>query len=256
MSLYKTEALVLRVRDFQEADKIVTLLSPQHGKLEAVARGARRPRSRLAGATQAFTRLDCLLWKGKNLDTVSQVEIRESLRELREDLTKMAYATYFTELVDRMVQVEDPHDGLYSLLYATLRLLADGQEAQVLRWTFELHLLSLLGYRPRLDACAGCDGPVEEAAGGPDFFSPSRGGLVCARCAPPAAARKVARGTIETMRRLLATDPQRAAVVRAQGEIAGELRGVLREYIGHRLEGRLRSLDFLSGLLGEDATRG
>lgn len=263
MALYKTEGVVLRSRDFGEADKIVTVLTADRGKIEAVAKGARRPRSRLVGATQLCTHMAVLCFRGRSLDTLSQAEIRDSFRTLREDLLKLAHASYFAELVDQMVQDEDPHPTLLPLVLVTLHLLQalppdDRRGMDSVRRMFELRLLAELGYRPRLDACAGCGGPAFPEAGADGaaaYFSPQLGGLTCPDCRGEAGGVRVSRGAVETMRRLLDGDPRRAPQLRWDAAIGRELQQVLRDYIGQRVERRLKSADFLESLVEPGPSR-
>lgn len=248
MALYKAEGVVLRARDFGEADKIITVITAERGKIEAVAKGARRPRNRFCGPTQVFTHVHLVLFSGRSLDTVSQAEIAEPFRAVREDLVRMAYASYFAELVDQLVQDEDPHPGLVPLLLVTLHALQAGQEPGVWRKLFELRLLNLLGYRPRLDACAACGDPIGADAVAARFFSAEMGGLVCPGCIPEAGARKISQGAVESMKWLLTVDPRRVAALRLDGPAAAELGPVLRDYVVARTEQRIKSLEFLESL--------
>lgn len=125
MALYRCEGVVLRTRDLAEADRLVIMYTPDRGKHRAVARGARRPRSRLAAGIQPFTRAMYLCWKGRNLDGISQVEVVEGFAPLRTSLERLAAATYACELIDAVTQDNDPQPRLYALLVFTLRALAE-----------------------------------------------------------------------------------------------------------------------------------
>lgn len=92
MGLYKIEAVVLRRRNLGEADRLVTVLSRDRGKLVLVARGARRPRSRLGGRLEPPTRFRALVAEGRTLDVVSQVEVLDAHAALRNDLERMGSA--------------------------------------------------------------------------------------------------------------------------------------------------------------------
>lgn len=248
MSLYRAEAIVLRVRDFGEADKVLTLLTREEGKVQAVAKGARRPRNRLAGVTQIFTHCSLLLFRGKNLDTVSQGEITESFRQLREDLDKLAYATYFCELMDEMVKERDKNDDHFVLLLAALHLLNERPELVTVRRWFELRLLSVLGYRPHLGTCVSCGAETE---GTTLRFSPGQGGLLCPKClGGDEEVILISRGTLETVKRLMQLDPRRAGVLRYGPETEVEMDRMLKAYIAFRLEKRLKSLEFLEMVTG------
>src|SRR5581483_4451126 len=107
MPVYKATGLVLHRLNLGETDKILTLYTREHGKLSAVVKGARRPTSRLSGATELFTLSRLLLATGKSLDIVTQCEIRETFPRLRADLDLLARATYFCELLDRLTLERD-----------------------------------------------------------------------------------------------------------------------------------------------------
>ncbi|MGH2514803.1 MAG: DNA repair protein RecO, partial [Ktedonobacterales bacterium] len=113
--VYSSEAIVLRRTDFGEADRILTLFTPSFGKVRAIAKGARRTTSRLAGHLEPFTRTQLLLATGRELDIVTQAEARERLDALREDLWHATGAWYIAELVDRFLEDADPHPRLYRL---------------------------------------------------------------------------------------------------------------------------------------------
>ena len=133
--------------------------------MQAVARGARRPRNRYAAACQLFTHVKGQFYHGKNLDTLSQIDIVESYRKLREDLTRMAYATYACELADEMIREREKNNETpFLLLLTTLHLFNEGDGYEAILRAYELKLLSIQGFRPNLEDCVSCgaglpDGP-------------------------------------------------------------------------------------------------
>lgn len=250
MGVYNAEAIVIRVRDFDEADKIAVLLTREEGKVQAVARGARRPRNRYAAATQLFSHLKVSLFHGRSLDSMSQAEITESFRHLREDLVRMAYGAYVCEVVDEMVKERQPNESVYLLLLTTLHLLneLEMQPEPILR-AFELKLLSILGFRPSLAECVACGANLGDAAGPHVRFTPALGGVLCPTCPSEGeAVHRISRGTLETMKRLLDGDIRRAHVIRIVGEMALEFDRVISAYIAHRTGRDLKSKEFLDSL--------
>lgn len=259
MPLYKTDAVVLKADDFGEAHRLVTLLTPLRGTLRAVAKGVRRPTSRLAGALLPFTHCRLLLWEGRTLDGISQAEIAESFRPLREDLGRMAGALYACELAAELIPEgpggEREGAAAFRLLLAVLGQLAYGPRADLATRYCELHLLRLGGFGPRLEVCAGCG----VAVGTPVWFSPTAGGCLCRGCAAGAAAGPTAsapaaagsggvllgRAAVAGAHALIRARPGELGRLPVTPAAAEELGAALEGYLRHVLQKKLKSLDFL-----------
>ena len=279
--LFRVTAIVIRHRDLGETDQILTLLSRQRGKLRAVAKGVKRPKSKLAAATQLFSHSRFLIAQGRNLDVVSQAEIIESFYGLRDDLAKVAYASYFAELADAVVQERQPAEAIYDLLLAALRQVegacraglprpAAGTrpppyppprrgEASVnddlerLARVFELSLLSLSGFEPELSACAQCGAEVARSPGG---FSPPLGGVVCTGCAPRVAGvRPLSAAALEAARRFSKAAPGLLPRAELSPRDRAQLRAALRSHLEYRLDRKIRSRRFIDDLEGDDTPR-
>lgn len=113
MALYRTDAIVLGYRNLGEADKILTLFSPDKGKIHAVARGVRRPRNSLLAGSQLFSYCNFFIMEGRSLDNISQCEIKESFYKIRQNLEPMAYGLYFAELLRASTPMEDKNRELF-----------------------------------------------------------------------------------------------------------------------------------------------
>lgn len=179
--VYTTDAIVLRRGRFGEHGVLLTLFTPEQGKVSAIAKGVHRPASRLAGHLEPLLHVRLLVAKGRNLDIVTQAQVLHPFGNVRSDLPRTAAAWYAVELVDRTSETHQENGRLYDLLLALLHRL-DGPDAPepLLRF-FEMRLLTHLGYQPALWQCAQCGAP---ASAGPHLFSPGQGGLHCAECAP------------------------------------------------------------------------
>lgn len=247
MSAYKTKALVLKRIPLGEKDKIVTLYTREYGKLNAVAKGARRTTSRLSGATEPLMYLHGLLAEGMNLDIVTQADVRESFPGLRADFGLFLRATYACELLDRLTVERDPQADYFDLLLSTLYILQRAKDPDAAVHAYELKLMALAGYEPRLDACIRCEsafeGDVTEAA-----YSPARGGILCDVCSAqtkeetlpftPAAADWTRRlGDIDDARTLAASE--------IPPVIMADINRALRAHLRYRLERDVRSTAFL-----------
>lgn len=244
MALYKDEGVVIRTRNLGEADRIITLFTRDRGKVEGVARGSRRTRSRLLGGTQLFTLGRYLIYGGKSLDTISQAEIKRSFARLREELVLMTYASYIAELVDLAVEPGEPSEALFQLIVDALGHLESGTDPDlVLRWV-DLRLMAVLGYRPELDVCVSCGEVPQEAR-----FSFREGGLLCSACAgADASAVPVRRSTVEFVRRLLVTGADRLNVLRPSASELERMERVTRPFVDFRLPRPLKTVAFLSSI--------
>jgi DNA repair protein RecO (recombination protein O) len=175
------QAIVLGCVDFGEADRVVTLLTDTRGRLAVFARGARKSRRRFAGVLEPFTRLSVSFAETRgNTFRLDRAEVVDPFAELREDIARVARASYAAELTRELCRECEPHADLFALLCRFLSALArEGAEGLSLM-RFELLALSMAGVAPRLDACVSCGATVMEAA----VFEPERGGLLCPSCAP------------------------------------------------------------------------
>lgn len=245
MKLYKTDAIIIRTRDYGEADRLVTLFTRERGKVQAIAKGTRKPKSRKRGVIQLLTYGGFMLNEGRNLDTIAQCEAISSFHELRQDLDRLAYATYMVELADGFLMANAPDEEFFALLLTTLHLLTH-MDPEVLTRAYELRLLAGAGFRPELESCVGCQ---RSGWSGQLRFSPAAGGVLCAQCAvnDPAAV-PVNAGDMNVLKQLLQFDLRRLQVLKVSPAARKLLARIMRAYIGCRLEKRVKSLDFLHSL--------
>src|SRR5919112_6413689 len=173
-SVYKTEAIVLRTMELGEADRVLSVLTPRLGKLRVIAKGVRRPRSRIGGGPQPVRDVQLVLAVGRTFDVVTSSALEDPHLGLRNDLLSTAAAWYVIELADRFCEgAADSHDAFRLLAQALSALDAGGEVARdvVARW-FELALLDAMGFRPELARCLECaaeigpEGNAYSAVGG------------------------------------------------------------------------------------------
>ena len=180
---YSTDAIVLSRFDYGEADRILTLITPTGGKLKAIAKGIRRPTSRIGGSLEPFAELTVLLARGRTFDVVTQVSVGHAWLNLRDSLEGTATAWYLAELADRSLEERHAAEPVYALLRRGYELLDAGMAAgRVARW-YEMHLADELGVRPEVDRCVECDRMLESDE---RFrWAPLLGGVVCVGCPGP-----------------------------------------------------------------------
>jgi DNA repair protein RecO (recombination protein O) len=240
---YSAEAIVLRCSDFGEADRLVVLLTRDHGKVRAIAKGVRRPTSRHGGNVEPFVQARIQLARGRDLEVLTQSELTHARRSLREDLESAAHAYYLTEVADAMVEPGASASRVFSLLGRALDLIDAGADPALTTVQAILHLLDQLGYRPQLFRCLACD---EELQPVPGFFSVAEGGALCPRCgAGRSGARPIGVDTLKLLRNLQRSSrlgEPRLVLARAVVEPADR---VVRELVEYHLDHRLRSPRFI-----------
>jgi DNA repair protein RecO (recombination protein O) len=247
---YRTEAVVIRRSDFGEADRLLTLFSADRGKTRAIAKGARKPQSRKTGHVELFMRSKFLVAVGRDLDIVTQAETVETYAALREDLVRATYAGYMVELLDRFTVDDDPHGDIFDLLTLALATLAAGDELLLLLARYyELRLLSLTGFQPRLFNCVACAEGISEQD---QFFSAELGGLLCPNCGPTdPRAVPVSAVAVKVMRYLQTRPWATVNQLRLRPAVLHEVERILHHYLTHILERDLKSVDFLHRLRRE-----
>jgi DNA repair protein RecO (recombination protein O) len=174
---FKTDALVLHSRPLGEADRLITLLTWERGKLAAVARGARKIKSKLAAGVDLFTFGHYQLHQGRSLAIITGQDVKEHFIRFREDPSLYPYGLYLAALADRLIAGTEPCPGSCRLLLDAWRLICAAGDRDLLCRAFELQLMDLAGYRPHLRDCLAC-GAADAAC-----FSPRQGGVLCSRCA-------------------------------------------------------------------------
>ncbi|MHC1786524.1 MAG: DNA repair protein RecO [Christensenellales bacterium] len=181
MPYLTSQAIVLRHADYREHDRVLTLLTPARGRVEALARGCRKPKSPLLAAGELFCLGEYVLFKGKGHELVTTCQVQDSYYPLREDYDNLSYAALMLSAAEIAAQPEEPADHLMILLTRSLaRLAYGGQDAAMVTAAFLLHYASLLGLKPRLNHCAVCQRPLQE--GEAAWLDPLAGGLVCSSC--------------------------------------------------------------------------
>ncbi|GAG98308.1 unnamed protein product, partial [marine sediment metagenome] len=153
---YQTEAIIIKKIKLGEADRILTLYTSHLGKIQAVAKGIRRPRSKLAGHLELLTHSQVSLARGRNLDTIIGSQTINSFLPLKSNLELTSYALYAIELVDQFTADHIENYPLFQLLLDTMHRLCEGGDNELVLRYFELQLLNQVGYRPQLHQCVSC----------------------------------------------------------------------------------------------------
>lgn len=244
---FRVEAIILRHKDFGEADRLLTIFTYQMGKLAAIAKGVRKPRSRKAGHLEPFTRANLLLARGRELYIITQAEAEDDFQPIRESLVLIGYASYVIELVDRFTYEEGQNLPLYRLLRETLERISNERTIQLTLRFFEIKLLDLVGYRPHLFECASCQSEIKPQD---QYFSSGMGGVVCPNCkehnkdtAP------ISVSALKYLRHLQRSSFKEASRAIIAESTMREMEIILQRFLTHLLERKLNTTEFIQQVL-------
>ena len=239
-----TRGLVLREAKYKESDKILTILTETDGKISAKARGVQRTRSKIAAASQLLSFSDFTFFGSRGKWTINEAESLEQFRALRGDIELLALGSYIAELLEAVANENVPEPEILQLglnaLYALSNRLCPPTQVKA---AFELRLMSLAGYRPQLDECAGC-GRREPESG---RLFPEHGELFCPECRAVGGLR-MDRSVIDAMRYILDADPRRVFAFRLPEAELRALGGVTEAYALYELDRAFGSLDYYKKL--------
>lgn len=177
--IYRTEAIVLSRFDLGETDRVFTLLTRDRGKIRAVAKGVRRPTSKLAPSLEYFTRSRMMLSRGRELDVITSVEVIERPESLGERVDAFSHACHLAEVTNRLVPDEQDVPDVYQLLAAALSELDRQGDLWLLARWYEMALLALTGYRLDLYRCVNCGADLKAES---NVLGVQSGGILCPNC--------------------------------------------------------------------------
>ncbi|HTX59606.1 MAG TPA: DNA repair protein RecO [Verrucomicrobiae bacterium] len=228
---YKTRGVVLRGRPLGEADRIYTLFTAQRGKLDAVAKGVRRPKSHLAGRLEFGNECELGMHRGRSLDVVVSADILRAPWTRLVEPERFAVAALLAELVDTLCEPDLALPEVYALLVAALEAVAASDEPRLLLPRFSLRLLDLLGVAPPAGHCIRCGESLGEAA----WLDPEAGGLIDARCREGwRDLLELDARDLENLRALAIPKGGADAAARATPRVARAIEDVIAHHLGRR----------------------
>ncbi|MCL6471672.1 MAG: DNA repair protein RecO [Firmicutes bacterium] len=247
MSLYKTRGIVLRTHKLAESDRIVTILTNYYGQVRAVAKGVRKTKSKFGSRLEPFTHVDLVLYKGRNLDIVTQAEIVNSFFGIRDSFERITYGSAMLDLANK-VSVEGESDtALYNLLLKSLGVLSETKKNfRLLLIAFDIKLMAISGYMPKLEHCVVCG----KKPGAKQRFSLEWGGFVCEECGfLDKNSIMVTPAAVETLARLIKLPLKDIVDMDVMALVEDELYLLMRDYVTYYIQTRLKSRECLSQLL-------
>ena len=242
-----TKGLVIRVTPYNDTDALLSVLTPEHGRLTVKARGLRRKNSPLIAPCQLLSFAEFTLFEYRNMYTINEAHAIELFSPLRKDLQKLSLGSYFAQAAETMSQEDLPNPELLSVVLNCLFALAKlNLPEMMVKAVFELRSACLSGYTPDLYGCysCGCDNP--------DRFDISEGRLECVACRDPASTglrMPVTPGVLDAMRYICSCDSKKLFSFHASAETLEALSYITESYLSTQLERGFSALDFYKSLL-------
>ncbi|MBI4040335.1 MAG: DNA repair protein RecO [Deltaproteobacteria bacterium] len=244
MRHHKTQGIILESRDLNEFDQRVVLITPDEGKIQAIAPHAKRSQKRFSGGLQPLTHIQVsyTLKSQAAWIRLEEVDILNAYLPLKNDLTKMSCASYFVEMVSHVMSEEKEYASLFHLLCSYLDALEKSQHERLLCRLFEAKLLPQIGYRPILDRCTKCQTPhlsMESSI----FFSFEAGGLLCSRCCErdEKVGKMISKKVILYLEQMISN----SKILKPDEMLGKELHAFLPHFLFYHLGKRLNSYDFM-----------
>jgi DNA repair protein RecO (recombination protein O) len=239
----RVDALILRHQRWGEADRLLTIFTREYGKLRIVAKGARKTTSRKGGHLEPFMRTALQLAQGRDLWIVTQAEMINAFLPMRDDLQRMGFASYVIELLDKFTYEDGSNPQLYKLAVETLERLCTTDSVFVVLRYYEMRVLDIMGYRPQLFQCIGCQ---EEIKAEDQYFSALVGGVICPHCGHKYEdVRKISMGALKYLRHFQRSTYQEALAAAPGEGVVQEVEKIMQWYLTYLLERAINSQVFL-----------
>ena len=247
--LYRTHAIILHRRDIHDADRVLTVFTPNYGKQEFIAKGTRKTNSRKAGHLEPFSHSALLVAQARTWDIIAEAVNIDTFPNLRTHLERISQAGYICELIDSFTETGDENQPVWDLLVLTLHALdalPPSADAHTLLHWFELHLLALAGFQPQIFQCLHCDKDLEPVT---NWLSLTEGGIFCADCGLGRPHVEAIEADVLKVLRFMQTRPWSAVQqVAVRSHILQRVDNLLYRYLLTILERQLKSVDLMRRL--------
>ncbi len=242
MSTYKTQGIIIKRRNYGEADRLLTLYTHNKGKIVVIAKGVRRSKAKMVGHTEQFYLLNLQLAEGRTWDIVAGAEIVKDFNNIRikSGLTNQAY--FMAELIDNLTHEAESHKEIFDLLILSLERIDQKKENLVMSY-FVFKLLSFLGHKPELNYCIKCH---QKIGGENNYFSNLMGGLLCEDCCKnDLGSIRISIPAIKILRLFDDNKNELLDKLTVNDKIEKELNGIIINFAQYILEKPIKSLRFL-----------
>jgi DNA repair protein RecO (recombination protein O) len=249
MSTFSTPAIMIRRTEYGDYDLILTFFSLARGKITLIAKAAKKSTKRFGGILELFCELDVVSspGRGKGLPVLQEAVLKQPFSEIRGDITRTAYASYWAELIHVWMPEHERQTELYDLFKRVLHELDSGRSSAAgLSILFQMRLLNISGHRPNLSHCWRCQNPLTATVTDKLFFDIARGGISCRKCVPGSSGGvKLSMGTLKQLMWAGSGDLAKASRIRFSPETIIEALTFLEAFVPFHLGKQPRSLKFL-----------
>lgn len=241
MTMMQVKGLIIKETNVGEGDKIITILTKEHGKIQAGANGARSYKSKLIAGCSLFCYTDFIIKKGKQLGRVISADPIETFYNIRTDIEKLSLASYFCDLLCEITTDSHGMDEIIQLALNTFYIITKKEDLSLVKPAFELRLMASSGLSPNVLTC-GEGGGMEDLI----HFSVNEGSVFCAKCG--SSYGKIKSGTLSAMQHILHCDAKKIYSFSAMPEVAAELICIAESYVLTHIGRDFRSLKYLKGI--------
>lgn len=251
-----TSAIILRRVNYAEYDYILDLLTRDHGKVTVIAKNAKKSKKRFAGVLELFSCLEVLLAVSRRgqggMPLLKEAVLTHPFADIRTDVEKVAYASYWSEMINRWVVAGGRQEGLFDLFFHALTMLnAEQAPMETTSLLFQMRFMSLAGMPPELTACRVCRRPLADLPGPRLLFDVAMGGLLCRECRPkagPALPVEISKSAVKQLLWLREGDLRKAGRIQLTAAAKQEGLAMMELFVPFHLATEIKSLKVLRGL--------
>ncbi|OIO37192.1 MAG: DNA repair protein RecO [Candidatus Omnitrophica bacterium CG1_02_46_14] len=243
MSAAKSQAFALKTQDYRDTSLLTTFFTRDYGKIRGIVKGIRGARAGFGSTVEPFSLNEILFYKrkrGGDLYLITQIDLENQFLKVRNDLERLSYASYFIDLLDQLVETEEPNPAIFDLVHDALLFLSTGASCKRTARIFEVKLFKLLGLMPEIKVCVVCQTKTPE----PAYFNVSLGGICCKICSENLRF-PVSRGTLNFLEHARRAPFKELGPVKVSHEVGVELEKFLRSFVDFHLPYKLKSIIFL-----------
>ena len=250
MAIFQDQVVTLRSRAYRDHDALVTVFGRQYGKFSAVARGVRRPKSKLAGQLHPLTCSVVTVYHGRSsLDTVTEADLQMGFPKIADDLERLGWAMVLGDVVDQLMPEREPSQESFVILLAALDALNQGRHSASVGLKAGFRFLQAAGFSPDWEICSECGQPLDQ---GPTFAHVESGSVLCRACGPGSAGARtceeISLGSLRSLQYWLKDYPNKFGQADVKGSMEEELKRLFFRHLLHETAKPLKSYGFLANI--------